>query len=71
MTIKRLGTFTCHFVNSNTEKQFPSLQEALDAATQYVGNRSYTKPFPRESTYLFGPGDGTTSVMVREDVEFE
>jgi hypothetical protein len=70
MAIKYLDTFTCYFINSNTEKQFPSKEEAMEAARNYCGNNSYSKLFPNEETYIFGPGDGTTSVMVRQDVEF-
>jgi hypothetical protein len=70
MAIIHKPTFTCHFVNSDTEKQFPDKASALAAAEAYCGNRSCVKPFPREETYLFGPGDGTTSVMVRQDIEF-
>jgi len=70
MTIIRKGTFTVHFMDSNTEKQFPTLESAMAAAEAYVGNRSYAKPFRDEPTMLYGPGDGTTSVMIREDVDF-
>ena len=68
--IIRKPSFTCHFLNSGTEKSFSTRAEALAAAEQYCGNRSYARPFPAEETYLFGPGDGTTSVMVRQDIEF-
>jgi hypothetical protein len=71
MAVKRLETYTCYFLNSNTEKQYPTREAALAAAERYVGNRRYAKPIPADDTYLFGPGDGTTSVMVRQDVEFE
>jgi hypothetical protein len=64
------NTFTCYFTNSNTQKTFPSLWEAQQAAEAYCGNASWRKPFPREETYLYGPGDGTTSVMIRQDFEF-
>jgi len=70
MGVKRLTTYTCYFINSNTEKQFPSRETALAAAEAYVGNRSYAKPIKTDDVYLFGPGDGTTSVMVRQDVLF-
>ncbi len=64
------GTFFCRFMDSDTQKDFPSLREAQDAAAAYVGNNSYSK-LPNQNTYLYGPGDGTTSVMVREHVRFE
>jgi len=70
MTVIRKDTYTCYFLNSNTEKTFPSLAEARAAAEAYCGNNSYAKPLPRDNTFLYGPGDGTTSVMVRQDVEF-
>lgn len=70
MDIKRLGTFTAFFLNSDTQKSFPSLKEAQDAAEQYCGNNVYSKPFPGEESYSYGPGDGTTSVMIRENIEF-
>ena len=68
--IIRQKTFTCYFLNSNTEKQFPNREDALNAARVYCGNNSYTKPIKADEVYLFGPGDGTTSVMVRQDIEF-
>jgi hypothetical protein len=68
MSLKYLDTYTCYFTNSDTEKQFPNKQEAFKAAQEYCGNNLYTKPFLYEETYLFGPGDGTSSVMVRQDV---
>lgn len=68
--LKKLATFTCYYTNSDTKKQFPSLVEAQQAASDYCGNRSYAKPFTHEETYLYGPGDGSTSVMIRQDVEF-
>ncbi len=70
MTIIHKDTYTCYFINSNTEKAFPSLKEAQAAAEAYCGNRRYVKPFPSEETYLYGPGNGETSVMVRQDIEF-
>jgi len=52
------------------EKQFPNKEAALKAAEKYVGNNRYNKMFPNENSYIFGPGDGTTSCMVRQDIEF-
>lgn len=69
--IIRKGTFTCRFINSDTAKTFSTLEEAKAAAEKYCGNSSCSQPFPNEKTTLFyGPGDGTTSVMIREDIEF-
>ena len=67
--MKILKTATCYFTNSETEKQFSSFEEAVAAAERYVGNNNYVKPFPTENTRLYGPNDGTTSVMVRQDVD--
>ncbi len=64
------GTFTVHFMDSDTSKTFATEAEAHKVAQDYVGNRSYARISPNEKTYLYGPGDGTTSVMVREDIEF-
>lgn len=66
-----LETATCFFVNSDTEKKFPSLQEAFKAAEEYCG-RGFTwrKIFPDEEGRLYGPGDGTTSVVVRQDSKY-
>lgn len=58
---------TCYFLKSGTEKRFPSLEEALSAAIAYCGNNRSVKPFSGEDTYLFGPGNGDTTVMVRTD----
>jgi len=71
MAVKRLDTFTVHYLDCNVEVQFPNKELALDAARCYVDNNAYAKPFANDDVYLFGPGDGTTSVMVRQDVEFE
>jgi len=70
MPIVHKDTFTVYFLNSDTEKQFAGKPEAMAAAMVYVGNSSYAKPFPNEDTYFYGPGDGTTSVIVRRDFEF-
>lgn len=70
MAIKRLDTATCYFTNSDTQKKFESFEKACEAAEDYCGNGVYTRPFPEEETRLYGPGDGTTSVMVRQDISF-
>lgn len=70
MAIIHKGTFTVHFMNSDTRKTFQTEAEAHAAAQEYVGNRSGLRLFPGEKTTVYGPGDGTTSVMVREDTEF-
>ena len=70
MAIRHLQTATCYFTNSDTEKQFPSFEEACKAAEDYCGNNVFAKPIEREKTRFYGPGDGTTSVMVRQDIAF-
>ncbi len=70
MAIIHKGTFTVRFMDSDTEQHFATESEAHIAAQDYVGNNSGLRISPNEKTYLYGPGDGTTSVMVREDVEF-
>lgn len=71
MTIKYLETATVHFYNSGTKKTFPTLAEARAAAEAYVGNRSCAKPFPDEDTFLYGPGNGDTSVQVSRDMDMD
>ncbi len=44
-------------------RAFLQLQPAYDAAAAIVGNRSAA---PFSDGYLFGPGDGTTRVMLRK-----
>jgi hypothetical protein len=69
--IKRLETYTCYFVNENDrEEHFPDAASAHARAQAVVGNRSYAKPFKTDNVFLYGPGDGSTSVMVRQDFEF-
>jgi len=70
MTIVRKNTFTVQFLNSDTEKQFSTKEAAMAAAIAYGGNAQYAKPFPNDDTYMYGPGNGETSVIVRRDVEF-
>jgi hypothetical protein len=68
--VKYLATATCYFVNSDTEKQFPSFEDACKAAEEYCGNTVFAQPIAREKTRMYGPGDGTTSVMVRQDIDW-
>ncbi len=70
MAIRHKGTFTVRFLNSDTSKTFSTAAEAHIAAQDYVGNNAGLRISPNEQTYLYGPGDGTTSVMIREDIEF-
>jgi hypothetical protein len=71
MTIKYLESATCHFEIEGTKVQYPSVRAARDAAELYVGNRSAAKPFPNEEMYLYGPGNGDTTVMVRQDIDMD
>jgi hypothetical protein len=57
--------YICYFQLSDTQLEFATLEAARAAAEAYVGNRSAAKPFPSEDTYLYGPGNGDTTVMVR------
>lgn len=66
---KLTGKWLVRFMNSETEREFGTEQEAVACAEKYVGNKMQVKPFKDEKTYLYGPGDGSTSVMVREDIE--
>ena len=68
--MKHLDTFTCHFTNDGTNKTFPNKEAAMQAAADYCGNNSWRKIWKDEETYIFGPGDGSTSVMVRQDIDF-
>lgn len=70
MAIIRSGKFEVQNFNDNTVTQYDTFKEAYDAAAKIAGNRSSTKPFPNEETYLFGPGNGETSAMVREYLTF-
>jgi hypothetical protein len=47
-----------------TRQAFVSKQKALRLAGSIVGNNSYANP--GDDIHIFGPGDGTTSVMVRQ-----
>ena len=67
----RLKTFTCYYQDGSDQKvQHPSLAEAMAAAEKFCGNNRYNKPFPNEETYLYGPGNGVTSIMIRQDCEY-
>jgi hypothetical protein len=61
-------TFFVHFLDeSGPDVNGLSLAQAKAIASDHVGNNNYTKPFPDEETYLYGPGDGTCYVMVRPE----
>jgi hypothetical protein len=61
--------FTIYYFDTNTEATFPDKASALKAAQDYVGNNRPTKPFPNEETYLYGPGDGTCTLMIRRTLD--
>lgn len=44
-----------------------TLQQAQAIAADHVGNNSPAKPFPSENIFFYGPGDGTTTVVVRKE----
>lgn len=71
MTVKYLKSATAYFLASGTEKQFPSMAAARKAAEAYVGNRLCTKMFMDEEAFLYGPGNGDTTVMVRQDIDMD
>lgn len=60
------GRFILYFTDGR-EQIVDNEREAHRVAQEHVGNRSYTKPFPNEPTYLYGPGDGTTIVTMRRE----
>lgn len=50
----------------NAHKTFNTRDEAVREAERTVGNRSAANLGGAEEMTLYGPGDGTTSVMVRK-----
>jgi hypothetical protein len=50
---------------SHTLGVFESVSAARRLAESAVGNRSYAAPGGRGKMFLYGPGDGSTTVMVR------
>lgn len=72
MAIIHKGTYFVQFMGEDDKiERGLTRAQAMALAEKHVGNSSYIKPFPDDECYLFGPGDGTTSVMVREEVEFK
>lgn len=64
--------FTAHYQQGpklGTQETYETLKEAIDAALNYGCTSIPAKPFPNEPTYLYGPGDGTTSVLIRRHRE--
>jgi hypothetical protein len=61
--------YTVYYLNTETERNFSDLTSAKSAAENFCGNGRYNKPFPNEEVFLYGPGDGTTSVMIRRTRE--
>lgn len=70
MIIIRKGTFTVRTLDTDHEHKCTSLNEAQLVAATIVGNQSYARPFASEHTYLYGPGDGTVTVTIMEDIDF-
>ena len=71
VTITKTGRFFVFFMDSGQTLYFDSEAEAHKVAQAYVGNSAASQPFPNENTYMYGPGDGTASVMVREELKLE
>lgn len=69
MGIVKKGTYEVYFLDSETSKGGLTLEEAKQKAENYCGNSSFTE-IHGDGTLLYGPGDGTSSVMVREEIEF-
>ncbi len=67
--IIRKGTYFVRFMDSDETRAGLTLAEAQRAAEEFCGNSSYSR-IPGENSFLYGPGDGTVSVMVREEIEF-
>jgi hypothetical protein len=70
MAVKYLDSFTVYPTGSDEKIKFDSLHEAQAYVERIVGNRSFAKPFPNEKTYLYGPGNGDTTHMIRQDCTF-
>jgi hypothetical protein len=72
----RKGTFTVRYMDRDHEEHFTTgtalenEKAAHIAAQRYVGNSAGARLFAGEKTTVYGPGDGTTSVMVQEDIDF-
>lgn len=58
-------------MDTNTETTVNTRDEAHAMARHHVENSAGAKPFPSEDTWLYGPGDGTTSIMVREEIDWK
>ena len=52
----------------NEKTVYDDLDAARNAAEAIVGNNSAANPAP--CMYMYGPGDGTTTVMLRPHFEF-
>lgn len=71
MTIKYLSTYTVHNMVDDSNKTFASSGEAHSYCQRLCGNSRYVKPFPEENTYLYGPGNGDTTLMIRQDIDMD
>jgi len=65
------GKFTITRVADNQVTICDSLEIALETAAHLVGNSNMVKPFANEPTYFFGPNDGTTSIIVRRELDWD
>jgi hypothetical protein len=63
-------TYFVHYIDESlglSDVTGLTLKQAQSIAAGHVGNNRPAKPFPNEDTYLYGPGDGTTCIIVREE----
>ncbi len=69
MSVEYSGKWVCQFLNSVTERILDTKEAAMELAASYVGNTACASIFGGKQL-IYGPGDGTTSVIVRAEVEF-
>jgi hypothetical protein len=69
MGIIKKGTYEVYYTELEKREGGLTLSEAKQKAESFCGNNSCTA-LPMDGTLLYGPGDGTTSAMVREEIEF-
>ena len=70
MPFIKKDTYSLEYVADGETLKGLNKNRAFAIATSTVGNSSFNKIFPNEEKYLFGPGDGTTSVIVRQEKDW-
>jgi hypothetical protein len=70
VTFTYTGKYKVYDHEMEATKIFDSLEEAKAFVERRVGNNRFAKPFDSEETYLYGPGNGDTTYMIRPEVEF-